>query len=47
MSEYELMSLARDHISFMMLLLQRWAGITLGVLVAVHVIGSDLKGQIV
>ena len=46
MSEYELMSLTREHISFMMSLLQWWAGITLGVLVAVHVIGSELNRYI-
>jgi hypothetical protein len=46
MSEYELMSLAREHIAFMMSVLQWWAGITLGVLVAVHVIGSGLNGYI-
>ena len=46
MSEYELISLFREHISFMMSLLQWWAGITLGVLVAVHVIGTELNGYI-
>jgi hypothetical protein len=46
MSEYEIISLLREHIAFMVSVLQWWVGITLGVLVAVHVIGDELNGFI-
>ena len=46
MTEFEIISLLREHVGFMVSLLQWWVGITLGVLVAVHVIGEELKGFI-
>jgi hypothetical protein len=46
MSEYELISLLREHVSFMMTTLQWWVGITLGILIAVQVVGNALNGYI-
>ena len=46
MSEYELISLLREHVSFMITILQWWAGLTLGILIAVQVMGNKLNGYI-
>jgi len=46
MSEYELISLLREHVAFMMSTLQWWVGITLGILVAVQVLSTKLNGYI-
>jgi hypothetical protein len=47
MTEYEIVSLLREHVAFMVSVLQWWVGITLGILVAVHVVGEELNGFIV
>jgi hypothetical protein len=46
MSEYELIDILVQHTGTTISLLQWWAGITLGLLVGVHVIGKDLNGYI-
>jgi hypothetical protein len=46
MTEYEILSLLGQHTDTMISLLQWWAGITLGLLVGVHLIGKDLNGYI-
>jgi hypothetical protein len=46
MSEYELISLLREHVSFMIQFLQWWVGITVAILIGVHVIGRALNGYI-
>jgi hypothetical protein len=46
MTEYEILSVLGQHTDTMISLLQWWAGITLGILVGVHVIGKDLNGYI-
>jgi hypothetical protein len=46
MTEYEIVSLLREHVGFIVSVLQWWVGITLGILVAVHVIGEELNGFI-
>jgi len=46
MTEYELLDVIGQHTDIMLSLLQWWAGITLGMLVGVHVIGRDLNGYI-
>ena len=46
MTEFEIVSVLGQHTDIMISLLQWWAGITLGILVGVHVIGKDLNGYI-
>ena len=46
MTEYELLDVIGQHTDTMISLLQWWVGITLGILVSVHVIGKDLNGYI-
>ena len=46
MTEYELIDILVQHTDTMISLLQWWVGITLGILVSVHVIGKDLNGYI-
>jgi hypothetical protein len=46
MTEYELADILAQHTETVISLLQWWAGITLGLLVGVHVIGKDLNGYI-
>jgi hypothetical protein len=46
MTEYELIDILVHHTDTAVSLLQWWAGITLGILVGVHVIGKDLNGYI-
>ena len=43
MTEYELLDVIGQHTDTMLSLLQWWAGITLGLLVGVHVIGKELN----
>jgi len=43
MTEYELLDVIGQHTDTMISLLQWWVGITLGILVAMHVIGKDLN----
>jgi hypothetical protein len=47
MTEYELLDILGEHTNTVISLLQWWVGITLGILVAVHVIGKGLNGYIV
>ena len=47
MTEYEVISVLGQHTDTMISLLQWWAGITLGILVGIHLIGKDLNGYIV
>jgi hypothetical protein len=46
MTEYEIVSVLGQHTDTMISLLQWWVGITLAILVGVHVIGRDLNGYI-
>jgi hypothetical protein len=46
MTEYEFLDVIGQHTDTMISLLQWWVGITLGILVSVHVIGKDLNGYI-
>jgi hypothetical protein len=46
MTEYELIDIMVQHTDTAISLLQWWVGITLGILVSVHVIGKDLNGYI-
>ena len=46
MTEYELIDILVQHTDTAISLLQWWVGITLGILVSVHVIGKDLNGYI-
>ena len=46
MNEYEIISLLREHSGSMVSMLQWWVSITLGILVAVHVVGEELNGYI-
>lgn len=46
MTEYEMLDVIGQHTDTMISLLQWWVGITLGILVSVHVIGKDLNGYI-
>ena len=46
MTEYELIDILTQHTQTAVSLLQWWAGITLGLLVGVHVIGKDLNGYV-
>ena len=46
MTEYETIDVIVQHTDTMISLLQWWVGITLGILVAIHVIGKDLNGYI-
>jgi hypothetical protein len=46
MTEYEIVSVLGQHADTQISLLQWWAGITLGILVGVHLIGKDLNGYI-
>ena len=44
MTEYEFLDVLSGQIDTMLSLLQWWAGITLGLLVGVHVVGKELNG---
>ena len=46
MTEYKMLDVIGQHTDTMISLLQWWVGITLGILVSVHVIGKDLNGYI-
>jgi hypothetical protein len=43
MTEYEILDVLQGQVDTMVSLLQWWAGITLGLLVGVHVIGKELN----
>ena len=46
MTEYEVLDILSQHVNTTISLLQWWVGITVGILVGVHVIGKELNGYL-